>query len=66
MEKEQERNQHDQPEKQQFDLSGVHNLKFTFPAVCPNEAFTLTKAHILKDRQFNDRQSKDRQSKDRQ
>jgi hypothetical protein len=35
MQEEQERNQHDQPEKQQFGLSGVHNLKFTFPAARP-------------------------------
>jgi hypothetical protein len=30
MQKEQERNQHDQPEKQQFGLSGAHGLKSTF------------------------------------
>jgi hypothetical protein len=30
MQKEQERNQHGQPEKQQFGLCGAHGLKSTF------------------------------------
>jgi len=43
MQKEQERNQHDQPEEQQFGLSRAHNLKFLLRQCASNEAFTLPK-----------------------